>query len=80
MDPAGQKAAGVPEEAAREALQNSLNMIQPYRGGIWVLKQQTLRRFVRVEPGDDEVPDESTILRFRHLLEREALTEGIFDV
>jgi len=33
---------------------------------------------VGVELGDDVVPDESTILRFRHLLERHQLTEAIF--
>jgi len=27
-----------------------------------------MRRFARVELGDEVVPDESTILRFRHLL------------
>src|SRR5262249_4244102 len=32
-----------------------------------------------VELGDDVVPDESTILRFRHLLEQHRLTEAIFD-
>ena len=32
-----------------------------------------------MELGDDKVPDDSTILRFRHLLEREGLTEGIFE-
>ena len=29
---------------------------------------ESMRRFARVELGDDTVPDESTILRFRHLL------------
>ena len=37
-----------------------------------------MRRFARVELGDDKVPDESTILRFRHLLEEHRLTEAIF--
>src|SRR3984957_19776294 len=37
------------------------------------------RRFAGVELGDDVVPDETTILRFRHLLERHGLTRGIFD-
>jgi IS5 family transposase len=32
-----------------------------------------------VELGEDKVPDESTILRFRHLLERHGLTEAIFE-
>jgi IS5 family transposase len=39
----------------------------------------SMRRFARVELGDDVVPDESTILRFRHLLDRPGLTKAIFD-
>lgn len=39
---------------------------------------EAIRRFVGVELGDDVVPDETTILRFRHLLERHQLTEAIF--
>jgi IS5 family transposase len=39
---------------------------------------EAIRRFVGVELGDDVVPDESTILRFRHLLERHQLTEALF--
>jgi IS5 family transposase len=38
-----------------------------------------MRRFAGVELGDDVVPDESTILRFRHLLEQHRLAQGIFD-
>jgi IS5 family transposase len=37
-----------------------------------------MRRFARVELGEDTVPDESTILRFRHLLEAHQLTAAIF--
>lgn len=40
---------------------------------------ETMRRFVRVELGEDPIPDESTILRFRHLLERHHLTAQLFD-
>ena len=39
---------------------------------------ESMRRFVRVELGDEAVPDESTILRFRHLLEQQELTKTIF--
>lgn len=39
---------------------------------------ESVRRFVGVELGDDGVPDETTILRFRHLLERHQLTDQIF--
>ena len=38
-----------------------------------------MRRFARVELGEDVVPDESTILRFRHLLEKHNLTEAVFE-
>lgn len=38
----------------------------------------SMRRFAGIELADDDVPDESTILRFRHLLERHKLTEAIF--
>jgi len=39
---------------------------------------ESVRRFVGVELSDDVVPDESTILRFRHLLERHQLTAALF--
>src|SRR5246127_1365945 len=44
-----------------------------------IYDSESMRRFARVELGDDVVPDESTILRFRHLLERHGLTQAIFD-
>jgi len=37
-----------------------------------------MRRFAGLELGDDRIPDETTILNFRHLLEGHALTEAIF--
>ena len=39
---------------------------------------ESMRRFAGIELEDDAVPDESTILRFRHLLEQHKLTERIF--
>lgn len=38
----------------------------------------SMRRFARVDLGEMPVPDESTICRFRHLLERHELGEKIF--
>ena len=38
----------------------------------------SMRGFAGIELADDDVPDESTILRFRHLLEQHKLTEAIF--
>ncbi len=39
---------------------------------------ESMRRFARIELGEDVIPDETTILRFRHLLEKHNLTEAIF--
>jgi IS5 family transposase len=44
-----------------------------------IYDSESMRRFARVELGDDKIPDESTILRFRHLLEKHRLTEVIFE-
>lgn len=40
---------------------------------------ESMRRFAGIELGETQVPDESTILRFRHLLEEHNLTRAIFD-
>jgi IS5 family transposase len=44
-----------------------------------IYDSESMRRFTRVELGDDVVPDETTILRFRHLLEQHRLTAVMFD-
>jgi IS5 family transposase len=44
-----------------------------------IYDSESMRRFARVELGDDKIPDESTILRFRHRLEEHGLTEAIFE-
>jgi IS5 family transposase len=44
-----------------------------------IYDSESMRRFARIELGDEVVPDETTILRFRHLLEQHGLTHAIFD-
>ena len=39
---------------------------------------EAMRRLAGIELGNDRIPDETTILKFRHLLERHGLTEAIF--
>jgi IS5 family transposase len=39
---------------------------------------ESMRRFAGIERHGHDIPDESTILRFRHLLEQHPLTERIF--
>jgi IS5 family transposase len=38
-----------------------------------------MRTFARLELGEDAIPDESTILHFRHLLEKHNLTSRLFE-
>src|SRR3982074_1153838 len=59
-------------------LQQWFNLSDP-QGEDAIYDSESMRRFARVELGDEVVPDESTILRFRHLLERHGLTQAIFD-
>jgi IS5 family transposase len=44
-----------------------------------IYDSESMRRFARVELGDDAVPDETTICRFRHLLEEHKLQAAIFE-
>jgi IS5 family transposase len=44
-----------------------------------IYDSESMRRFAQVELGDDAIPDETTILRFRHLLEKHNLTGSIFE-
>lgn len=44
-----------------------------------IYDSESMRRFVGVELGEDAIPDESSILRFRHLLEEHDLTKAIFE-
>ena len=39
---------------------------------------ESMRRFAQLELLDDAIPDETTILKFRHMIERHALSEAIF--
>ena len=39
---------------------------------------ELMRCFAGIELGDDRIPDETTILKFRHRLEEHGLTEKIF--
>lgn len=38
-----------------------------------------LRDFAKLDAGEDAIPDETTLLKFRHLLERHRLTETLFN-
>ena len=72
-------AAGAGEDAADLLSAAVVQSVRP-SGGRRDLRQRvdaTLRAGWSL--GQDEVPDETTILRFRHLLEQHGLTEKIFE-
>ena len=59
-------------------LQQWFNLSDPQAEDM-VYDSEAMRRFARIELGEDDVPDESTILRFRHLLEEHRLTAAMFE-
>ena len=58
-------------------MQNWFNLSDPAAEDA-LYDSESMRRFAGIELADDVVPDETTILRFRHLLEKHHLTEAIF--
>ncbi len=58
-------------------MQNWFNLSDPAAEDS-LYDSESMRRFAGIELAEDVIPDESTILRFRHLLEEHRLTERIF--
>jgi len=58
-------------------MQNWFNLSDPGAEDA-LYDSESMRRFAGIELAEDTIPDESTILRFRHLLEEYQLTEAIF--
>lgn len=44
-----------------------------------IYDSESMRRFARIELSHDKVPDETSILNFRHLLEEQDLTRAMFE-
>lgn len=58
-------------------MQNWFNLSDPAAEDA-LYDSESMRRFAGIELAEDAVPDETTILRFRHLLEKHHLTEALF--
>jgi len=58
-------------------MQNWFNLSDPATEDA-LYASESMRRFAGIELTEEAVPDESTILHFRHLLEQHKLTERIF--
>jgi len=74
----GRQPLGLEKMLRTYCLQHWFNLSDPQAEDA-IYDSESMRRFVRVELGDDVVPDETTILRFRHLLEQHDLTSAILD-
>jgi len=74
---AGRQPLGLEKMLRIYFLQQWFNLSDPAAEDA-IYDSESMRRFARVELSDDVVPDETTILRFRHLLEEHGLTAGIF--
>jgi IS5 family transposase len=44
-----------------------------------IYDSESMRRFARIELSEDKIPDETSILNFRHLLEEQELTRAMFE-
>jgi IS5 family transposase len=75
---AGRQPLGLEKMLRIYFLQQWFNLSDPAAEDA-IYDSESMRRFARVEISDDVVPDETTILRFRHLLEEHGLTAGIFE-
>jgi len=73
----GRQPIGVERMLRIYFLQQWFNLSDPQAEDA-IYDSESMRRFAGVELGEDTIPDETTILRFRHLLERHQLTEAIF--
>ena len=74
----GRQPLGLEKMLRIYCLQQWFNLSDPQAEDA-IYDSEAMRRFARVELGDDVVPDETTILRFHHLLEEHRLTAAIFD-
>jgi IS5 family transposase len=74
----GRQPLGLEKMLRIYCLQQWFNLSDPQAEDA-IYDSEAMRRFARVELGDDVVPDETTILRFRHLLETHRLTVAIFE-
>jgi IS5 family transposase len=74
----GRQPLGVEKMLRIYFLQQWFNLSDPQAEDA-IYDSESMRRFARVELGEEAVPDETTILRFRHLLEQHGLTQAIFD-
>jgi IS5 family transposase len=75
----GRQSLGLEKMLRIYFLQQWFNLSDPHAEDA-IYDSVSMWRFARVELGDEVVPSESTIMRFRHLLEQLGLTEAIFNL
>src|ERR1700686_3726792 len=75
---AGRQPLGLEKMLRIYFLQQWFNLSDPQAEDA-IYDSESIRRFARVELGDEGVPDETTILRFRHLGQQHEPTQTIYE-
>ena len=78
-DKAGRRPVGVERMLRIHFIQHWFNLADPAVEDA-LYDMPALRRFVGIDLGQERVPDETTICRFRHLLEKHGLGERFFQL
>ena len=78
-DKAGRRPVGVEPMLRIHFIQHWFNLADPAVEDA-LYDMEVLRRFVGIDLGQERVPDETTICRFRHLLEKHGLGERFFQL
>ena len=65
------------KQIKREKILSEMEMVVPWQALIDLIEVPTMRRFAGIELISDRILDETTILSFRHLLEKHVLGEQI---
>lgn len=73
----GRQPSGIEKMLRVYFLQQWFNLSDPQAEEA-LFDSEAMRRFVGIELSEDVIPDETTVLRFRHLLEQHQLTEAMF--
>ena len=64
------------KQAKRQKFLSEMEVVVPWQA---LIEVPTMRRFAGIELISDRIPDETTILTFRHLLEKHELGEQIVE-
>jgi IS5 family transposase len=72
----GGKQLGFGDDEQTTARKRTMEAFIPWKA---LIEVSTMRRFAAIDLTSERIPDETTILSFRHLLERQDLSKQIYE-